>query len=202
MASWRAVRADPDIQFAPVKYTPKEPRETPGWIKWLSDFFESLFEPLGRKLGMSWPVLSKVLIALAVVAILVVLWRTMRPLVGAERQALEPIPEWTPERTAALALLEDADRLAAAGQFEEAVHLLLRRSVHQIAEARPDWLAPSSTAREIAALPGLGPRAREAFALIVGRVERGFYALIRLDADDWQVARAAYADFALAEIAR
>jgi len=79
---------------------------------------------------------------------------------------------------------------------------LLRRSVHQIAEARPDWLAPSSTAREIAVLPGLGPRAREAFALIAGRVERGFYALIRLDADDWQVARAAYADFALAEIAR
>ena len=62
-----ATSLDPDIQFAPVKYTPKEPRETPGWIKWLSDFFESLFEPLGRKLGMSWPVLSKVLIALAVI---------------------------------------------------------------------------------------------------------------------------------------
>jgi hypothetical protein len=34
------------------------------------------------------------------------------------------------------------------------VHLLLQRSVHHIAEARPDWLLPASTAREIAGFPG------------------------------------------------
>lgn len=198
---WRAIRADPEIQFAPIKYNPPKPRETPPWLKAFSDFLESLFKPLGEALGMSWPVMSKVLLALAAVLVLFIAWRTIRPLIGQPRTQVPPDPEWTPDRAAAVALLEDADHLAQAGHFEEAVHLLLQRSVRQIADARPDWLAPSSTAREIALLPGLGPRAREAFALIAGRVERGFYAMIRLDADDWQAARAAYADFALAEIA-
>ena len=99
---------------------------------------------------------------------------------------------------AALALLEDADRLAAEGRFDEATHLLLKRSVGQIAAARPDLLEPSSTAREIAELPALSEAARGAFALIAGRVERSLFALRRLSVDDWDAARAAYADFALA----
>ncbi len=102
-----------------------------------------------------------------------------------------------PDRDEALALLEDADRLAAAGRFDEATHLLLRRSVSQIAGARPDWVHPASTAREIAAISALPDAARRAFALIAGRVERSLFALRALDAADWQAARAAYADFAL-----
>jgi hypothetical protein len=80
--------------------------------------------------------------------------------------------------------------------------LLLKRSVGQIADARPDWLGPSSTAREIAALPALPERARGAFTTIAERVERSLFALRRLSADDWQAARAAYADFALHDLAR
>src|SRR5690606_442515 len=98
----------------------------------------------------------------------------------------------------ALALLEDADRLAAEGRYDEAAHLLLRRSVGQIAAARPGLLDPSNTAREIAALPALPDTARRAFAIIAGRVEASLFALRALSADDWRAARAAYADFALA----
>ena len=102
---------------------------------------------------------------------------------------------------AALALLEDADALAAQGRFDEAVHLLLQRSVHHIASARPDWLSPSSTAREISLLPGLPAAARQAFLLITREVERSLYALRALAADDWHRARAAYAAFALQDLA-
>jgi hypothetical protein len=36
--------------------------------------------------------------------------------------------------------------------------------------------------------------------VIASRVERSFFALRNLNADDWQAARAAYADFALARL--
>ena len=200
---WRALRADDDIQFAPIDM-PKPP-ELPGWLKALSDFLEWVFSPLGdlfagvgRVLGVSGPVVMWILVALAVVLVAALVWRHVVPLVGRERREAETAPDWVPDAGDALALLEDADRLAAEGRYDEATHLLLKRSVGQIAAARPDLLEPSSTAREIAELPALSDAARGAFALISGRVERSLFALRRLSADDWDAARAAYSHFALA----
>ena len=197
MRDWEAVRASSDIQFAPL--SPPPPPQTPEWLKQLQKFLEQLFEPLARALGLSWPVLEKILIALAVLAVLAIAWRILAPLWRARRAKPEAEQDWAPERGAALVLLEDADRLAAAGRFDEATHLLLQRSVGQIAEERPDWLHPASTAREITGLPGLPEAARSAFAIMAERVERSLFALRALGAEDWQAARAAYADFALAE---
>ena len=56
----------------------------------------------------------------------------------------------------------------------------------------------SRTAREIATLQELSQAARGAFTTIAERVERSLFALRSLSADDWQAARAAYAEFALA----
>jgi hypothetical protein len=196
------VRGDGSIQFDPTQFKPKPPPETPEWLKAFGRFLKSIFEPVGEALGMSWPVLSKVLIGLAVLCVMLLVWRMVQPLL--ERNRLksddEDLPEWVPDKGAALALLEDADQLAAAGHFDEATHLLLTRSVGQIAAARPDWLNPASTAREIALNTGLPEKARNAFAAIAQRVERSLFALIPLQAEDWQAARAAYSDFALAEI--
>ena len=108
---------------------------------------------------------------------------------------------WLPATAAAQALLADADRLAREGQYDEAAHLLLRRSVAHIAEARPDWLHPASTAREIALLPSLSASARDSFATIVALVERSRFAMRPLALSDWEVARSAYAGFAMARIA-
>lgn len=192
---WAAVRASADIQYAPV--APPKPPATPAWLEALGKFLRELFEPLGRALGLSWPVLQWLLIALAAIGVLLIAWRLIAPLLAQRRVTAEPESEWVPDRTAALTLLEDADRLAREGQYDAATHLLLRRSVAQISDARPDLIQPASTAREIAGLAALPDRARTAFAHISVLVERSRFALRGLDAADWQAARAAYAEFAL-----
>ena len=192
------MRAAAEIQYAPLKIPP--PTAPPGWLQQLGQWLEALFAPLGRLLGLSWPVLEKLLIGLAMLALALLVWRIAAPLLARARKprTTQPVPEWTPGHGAALALLDEADRLAAEHRFDEAAHLLLRRSVGQIAEARPDWLIPASTARDIAALPGLPDGARRAFTAIAALVERSLFALRPLGPEDWHAARAAYADFALA----
>ncbi len=200
-ASWRELRADEDIQFEPVEIPPLPPRE-PGWFEKMLEALGEFFSPLGGLFGNSWPVLRWVLLALLIAAVLFIIWRMFGPLAGlqAKQQADEEEIEWQPDRAQSLALLEDADRLATEGRYGEAVHLLLQRSVGQIASTRPDWVAPSSTARELAALPALSDSARSAFRTIAERVESSLFALRTLDSEDWEAARKAYADFALAKI--
>lgn len=198
--TWRKLRESGDIQFEPVvlQQKPREPGLIERFFQWLGD----LLRPLGEAIGLSWPVIEKVLIALLVLLVLVVLWYLVgRPLLDRMRQPAPDAqePDWTPDRGAALALLDDADKLAAAGRYAEAVHLLLQRSVGHIADARPEWLHPASTAREIAGFAMLPESARAAFGVIAARVERSRFALRDLDSADWEAARGAYADFALAE---
>ncbi|AKH42646.1 hypothetical protein FHS61_000416 [Altererythrobacter atlanticus] len=198
---WEAIRANGDIQFSPVEIPP--PPETPEWLKWLGELLSPLGEgltALGRALGLSGPALLWILATIGAALAALLIWRlassAMRRKSG---QAARAEPDWTPDAHQALGLLEDADRLAAQGHYDEAAHLLLRRSVAQIEAARPGLLEPSSTAREIAALPALPDRARQAFGTIAECVERSLFALRNLSAEDWQKARAAYADFALAD---
>ena len=196
-AAWAAIRADDSIQFAPV--APPKPPVTPEWLLEIGRFLEQLLGPLGQLLGVNWPVFRWVLLGLAALGAAALLWAlVIRPLLDRRRAKPPAEPEWAPERDAALALLEDADRLAAQGDFAEAAHLLLKRSFGEIAAARPDWLSPASTAREIGALPALPERARSAFATIAQVVERSLFGLRGLAEPDWLRARSAYADFALA----
>ncbi|SFF79682.1 hypothetical protein SAMN05518801_101587 [Novosphingobium sp. CF614] len=201
---WEAVRRASDIQFSPLPppKAPEVPQQVPEWLKALGRALEAIFAPLGRLLGVSWPVFQWVLIALAVLLVLFLLWRLAGPMLENRRKGDEgDAPgRWAPSRIEAMALLEDADRLAGEGRFGEAAHLLLRRSIGHIADARPDWLIPASTAREIAVLPMLPEAGRRAFATIAERVERCRFALRDLDAADWSAARAAYADFARIEL--
>ena len=171
------MQADPSIQFAPLQVNPP-PTEPPGWLKSLIEFFEALFGPIGRALGVSWPVLQWVLLGLAALTVVWVGWRVLNPLI--QRRRLN---------------------IGTDGQYDEATHLLLRRSVEHIAETKPDWVQKASTAREIAAIAGLSDGARSTFSLIATRVERSLFALRRLDAGDWQAAREAYASFALERFA-
>ena len=202
--AWKALRGDEDLQFAPVEIPEIKPPE-PSWFeRMLAEvfgFLAEIFAPVGQVLGASWWWLQWVLLAALVAFVIVLLWRMFGPGAARRRTAAAEIEEeWHPETAASLALLEDADRLAAEGRYDEATRLLLQRSVGQIAAVRPDWVEPSSTARELAALPALPDSARTAFRIIAERVERSLFALRALDRADWEAARAAYADFALARL--
>lgn len=193
------MRADGDIQFAPVDI-PVAPAPQPSEPGWLADLFEWIadaLEPLAGLVGGNWPVIKWVLLALVIALLLYAIWRLIGPIVLSARTAADDDSGFVPDQAQALQLLEDADRLASEGRFDEATHLLLQRSVGQIAQARPDLIDPSSTAREISALPALPAKAAHAFATIAERVERSLFALRSLSADDWHAARAAYAEFAL-----
>lgn len=206
-AGWGELRADSDLQFAPVTIPATPPRE-PTWFDKLVDrILEALADllgPVGEALGGAWWWLKWVLLAAAVIFALVLLVRVLAPGFGRwgkRGKGAAPQQEaWQPDQAASLALLEDADLLAAEGRFDEATHLLLQRSVGHISAARPDWVEPSSTARELAALPALPDAARAAFGVIAERVERSLFALRALERADWEAARAAYAEFALARL--
>jgi hypothetical protein len=203
-AGWDALKADGNIQFAPVEIDSSPPPE-PGWLLRALDrlfaLLAELFAPLGQALAGAWWWLQWVLFALVALIALVLLARLLGASGGARSgrggaadAAREP---WRPDAALSLALLEDADRLAAAGQYDEATHLLLKRSVGHIATAQPGAVEPSSTARELAALPVLPEAARAAFGVIAERVERSLFALSALERADWEAARSAYAEFAL-----
>lgn len=204
---WAELRADGDVQFAPVTIPPTPPRE-PTWFDRLLDrifeFFADLLGPVGSALADAWWWLKWVMVGAVVLFALVLLVRVLAPGFGQRgkrgKAGAAAQDAWQPDQAATLALLEDADRLAADGRFDEATHLLLQRSVGHISAARPDWVEPSSTARELAALPALPDAARAAFGVIAERVERSLFALRALERADWEAARAAYAEFALARL--
>ena len=204
--AWQTIRDNGDIQYAPVEIPPPDP--PPEWAVWLNEmlsrffsFLGDLLSPVAQLFGGSWYIVKWVLLALAITGLLYLVWRLVEPMLGIERKPSETASEeWVPDQAQAVALLEEADALAAAGKYDEATHLLLQRSVHQIATARPDWLEPSSTAREIALIPALSDTARGAFSTIATRVERSLFALRPLSAEDWTTAREAYSSFAITDL--
>lgn len=104
-----------------------------------------------------------------------------------------------PDAAKARSLLEEADKLARAGKFAEAVHLLLFRSIEDI-QARLEGGVPSSlTAREIGNLQRLPERARRGLGPIITLVERSFFGGSEVDAEGWRQARSSYQDFAFGE---
>ena len=200
--AWRELQSHDEIQFAPLEI-PEVPPPEPTWFDKLIAQLADFFAPVGRFIAESWPVLRWVLLAAFIAAVAWFLYRTFGPQ-GVRSSSVEEdeLEAWRPDEKASIALLEEADRLAAEGRYDEATHLLLQRSVGHIADAHPGWVEPSSTARELATLELLSDAARGAFGTIAERVERSLFALRTLDSNDWQVAREAYASFALVRLER
>ena len=203
---YESIRADTETQFEPLVFKAPEPRE-PSWIERFLDavfgFLGEILGPVGGAIVAGWPVIQWILLAALVAFVALVVARRIGPLAknrGASEVEADAEPEWRPLEQESLALLEDADALAKQGLYDEAARLLLKRSVGQIAQARPEWVTPSSTARELAALPSLSAGARRAFQIMSAAVEDSLFALRSLSDQAWSTARKAYADFALAPI--
>ena len=196
--AWKDVRADDDIQYTAEAV---KPPETPQWwldfLDWLSDFLR----PVGEAIGDAWPVLKVILWASLAAGVLFLLWVIIAPLIEdwRDRRPKGLLEEdWHPEENIARKWLEEADALADQGQYEEAAHLLLYRSIEDIERRRPDLLRPSNTTREIERFESLPEKARTMFAVIASHVERGIFAASPIGKEGWSDARNAYGEFALA----
>jgi hypothetical protein len=191
----RRLLADDSIQFdLPAPLPPKPP---PEWLKPVGDFLEWLAPFM---IYLFW---GAVIIGGAIIALLIFLelkgvaWRLPWQRSRGEEAAAEE--QWRPDAGAAQILIAEADALAARGEYDEAVHLLLRRSVADIATRLPDFLRPSLTARDIASDQSMPPRARSAFGQMARIVESGLFARRPVGVEGWNEARGAYQRFAFRE---
>ncbi len=196
-AAHAEVKRDKSIQFdLPDIPKPKvEPKKTPSpefswkWLEGLAPILRVLFWVLVGALGLY---LLYHLVP-AVREWVDVRFRRKTHAVDAE----EDVDDWTEERTAARHLLKEADALAQQGQYAEAAHLLLWRSIEDIENRRPALIKRDWTSREIAAAQGLPGAARDAFAAIARTVEISLFGKRPVNADGWAECRDAYARFAL-----
>ncbi|HMC90897.1 MAG TPA: DUF4129 domain-containing protein, partial [Allosphingosinicella sp.] len=135
-AAHRALRADRDIQFQMDRVEPPQP---PEWLVKTSRWLGEHLRPVGRFFrwidsflpDAPWAkIILWSVIALAAATLVLVLWRGLREkkwewpfrrrrLGAAEAGAEE---EWRPEEAPARAWLEEADALAQAGRYAEAIH--------------------------------------------------------------------------------
>ena len=190
-AAHRRLLADGSIQFQLGDPTPPAP---PAWLKPLLEF-----------LRWAGPYLLYVFWGAVILGALIILILIVREVTGfswrwpwsKKHDAVEEEAAVTPSEATARILLAEAETLADAGDYDAAVHLLLRRSVEDIVERMPDFLRPSLTARDIAASATLPISARAAFGTIALVVEAALFAKVPVGAAGWQRARDAYADFAL-----
>lgn len=209
----QALKADPAIQFN-LPPTPPPPKP-PQWIKELVEWLDKVMKPVGRFfdwVGSFMPdaplarFLLWAVLAVAAATLVALIFMRLRHgewrLPWRKRDEPEFMPseqeEWVPEAAPVRSWLEEADALAAKGRFAEAIHHLLLRSIEDIARRRPKLVRPALTSRELAASHGIPSAARELFTAIAGLVERSLFGGREVGRLDWDRARAAYADFALA----
>jgi hypothetical protein len=184
----QALAADKTLQFEMRGIEPPPP--PPGWLQPLADFLQAMGP------------LFKIVFWLGLAAIVLsILWFIGRELIRIrlpERTDRLNVTDdaWRPAPAAALALLSDADALAAEGRFAEAVHLLLLRSINDIDGRLPNTVRPALTARDIAGLDRLPAAARPAFYRITRVVESSLFGGRPVDRAAFTDCRAAYEAFA------
>jgi len=179
-----------DLQFDFTAYQAPKP---PDWLKPLLDLLASIA-----------PVFPYIFWGGLILGGLTILFFILREVAGLRlprfKRRARPAPpeaEWRPSEARARTLMEEADRLAAEGRFDEAAHLILFRSIEDIDGRWPNLVRPALTSRDIAAHRGLPERARQTFGEIARVVERSFFGGAELGAADFAFCRGVYEAFAL-----
>ena len=188
-AAHKALLNTPGVQFD-FEATPEQ--KPPDWL-----------EPLLQFIAAIAPVLQVLFWGGLAIGALLIIYFVVREIAPESwfrgKKTVVPVTDWRPDAGKAQALLEDADRLAADGRFDEAIHILLFRSIDDLVTRRPGAVQPALTSRDIATLKVLPEDARAAFARLAQAVERTFFGGRPSDADAFSVARADYQAFAFAE---
>lgn len=92
--------------------------------------------------------------------------------------------------------VSESERLAAAGEYAEAVHLLLLGALERLREALDVELGASLTSRELVERLGLAGERRSAFGVLVSTVELSRFGGRRLDARVYAKCQQCYATLA------
>jgi hypothetical protein len=195
-AAQAEVRRSKDIQFdlPPVPLPKAEPKKTYN-PSGLGDFIKAI-TPFLRVIFWA-AVAALVLYLLYMFVPAIRLWVDARLQRRAINTDIEPEDDWAQERSVARSLLQEADALAKDGQYAEAAHLLLWRSIEDIENRRPDIIRGDWTSREIASAPSLPGVVRDAFSTIARAVEISLFGKRPVTADNWADCRDAYARFAI-----
>lgn len=184
-----------DLQFSFEAET-LPPSPSPDWLVGLLESLEWIA-----------PVLH-VLFWLAVAAgAAALLWFIVREVIGKvpaydvrpKGRVQEAAQVYRPDEVRSRTHLADADQLAAAGQYDEAVRLLLHRSIEDIEERIPNAVRRATTAREVTAMAGLPEGARAWLAPLARAVEFSWFGGRSLGEDSWVKCRQAYTAFAMPE---
>jgi hypothetical protein len=189
----KKLRGRGDLQF---EFTVPQERPRPPANNWFFEFLDALGPVFNL---IFWIGLAAIVLMLAFFIGREVLRARYgrddrkKPRADVQETSYQPAPE------KARALLDDADRLAAQGLYDEAVRTLLHRSIDDIEQRSPRAIRPAQTSREIARLSILPPSVRAAFDPLVRAVERSWFGGLPLDNDGYQACRKSYADFALPE---
>ena len=196
-AAHQALLREPGLQFDFEAQPP--PPDLPDWLR-------ALLEALFGFLEGFQPVFQVLFWAAIAVLIGLILYFVAREIIhhyrkeGAQGKAADDgIPDWRPPVARARALLSDADRLAAEGQYAEAIHLLLFRSIEDIDAKRPHAVKPALTSRDILDLEALPSVARQSLSRLVTTVEWSFFGARPVGAADFSACRRAYEEFAFPE---
>jgi hypothetical protein len=198
-AAQARLMADPSLQFS-FDHAPKPPPpiSLPHWL-------EAALRAIGRFIvwvgqGLGWVFVAGLALALLIVLAFVVreVIRARWPDLLKKKPAKPKAPplDWRPTEAVARALLDEADRLAAAGSYAEAARLLLHRSIEEIEGRRPRLVRPALTSREIGGLEDIPQSARTTFAAIAAVVERSFFGGRDIDAAGFAECRRTYEAFA------
>lgn len=215
VAAHDAMRAQGDVQLQMQQAPGLKP--PPAWLnnffKWLSE----TLKPVGRFFNWldgllpDWPFVKIMFWTVIAALALTFLWMVVQRFRHGEwrfprlkRRAFvdtvdgDKQEDWRLDAAPARAWLQEADALAEKGEFAEAAHHLLLRSVDDLASRRPQLVRPALTSRDLARTQGFPEAARDLFAQIAAVVERSLFGGRPVSADDWTACRAAYADFAQA----
>jgi hypothetical protein len=194
--AFRKLKSQDQLQFV-LAEAPPPPK---------SDWLVKLLGPILAFLKAISPILKVVFWVFVAGCFALIAYIVLQAVLGIRRAHIErrekdedELVLYRPSQKKARILLNAVDALAAKGQYAEAVHLLLYRSIQDIGLTKPNMIKRSLTSREISALSSLSPETRQAFTQIATEVERSHFGAQALDAAAFQRCRKAYAQFAVPE---
>ena len=193
---------DKSLQFQFAVFQPPKNIHLPGWLQWFNRAAGAVINAIGA--GLGWIFWGGLALVLGLVLFFIVreIARSRWPGLFKRTRKAKPREaplDWRPDPGMARALLEEADRLAAAGDYAGAAHLLLYRSIQDIEGRRPRLVRPALTTRDIAGHADVPTPARHAFADIADVVEKSFFGGRSVDAGAFAACRRAYEAFAFPE---